>query len=287
MVGTFQPLCSEMEEDAFNFLPHQERDDDQDQEPDDDQDQERDGDQGQEDSVDEMQTPFPEDVSKSARRCGECGKMFANYKLMRNHFKSVHKRDVICDICAKGFPTRTALNIHRMGHTGEKNFPCHICGQSYKTKHYLIIHTRLHTGEKPHCCEQCGKAFADPSALKNHQKQHQDTPGVACEICGKIFKMQKNLKRHMIVHSNGNLSDTGPRIYSNDFKLDVLKKVQEFGISATAKLVKYCTHFLLVHLIIDLKGQDPVQHDQQLGESCQRGTQLSFLWKDISMEGST
>ena len=100
--------------------------------------------------------------------------------------------------------------------------------------------------------------------------------------------MQKNLKRHMIVHSNGNLSDTGPRIYSNDFKLDVLKKVQEFGISATAKLVKYHTHFLsLVHLTIDLKGQDSVQHDQQLGESCQRGTQLSFLWKDISMEGST
>ena len=232
-----------MEQDAFNFLPPQERADDQDQEPEDDQDQERDDDQGQEDSVDEMQSTLIEDVPKSARQCGECGKMFANYKLMRNHFKSVHKRDVICDICAKGFPTRTALNIHRQGHTGEKNFPCHICGQSYKTKHYLIIHTRLHTGEKPHCCEQCGKAFADPSALKNHQKQHQDNPGVACEICGKIFKMQKNLKRHMIVHSNGNLSDTGPRIYSNDFKLDVLKKVQEFGISATAKLVKYHAHF--------------------------------------------
>ena len=180
------------------------------------------------------------DGSKPVPQCVQCGKLFASNTDMRNHIKSVHEkiRDVICDICAKGFPSKSALNIHRMGHTGEKNFPCHICGQSYKTKHYLIIHTRLHTGEKPHCCEECGKAFADPSALKNHQKQHLDNQSTACEICGKVYKMKKNLKRHMIVHSNGNLSDTGPRIYSNDFKLEVLKKVQEIGISATAKLVQ-------------------------------------------------
>ena len=183
---------------------------------------------------------LPGEGFKTAPQCVQCGKLFANNTDMRNHIKAVHDkiRDVICDICAKGFPSKSALNIHRMGHTGEKNFPCHICGQSYKTKHYLIIHTRLHTGEKPHCCEECGKAFADPSALKNHQKQHLDNQSTACEICGKVYKMKKNLKRHMIVHSNGNLLDTGPRIYSNDFKLDVLKKVQEIGISATAKLVQ-------------------------------------------------
>ena len=32
-------------------------------------------------------------------------------------------------------------------------------------------------------------------------------------------------------------TNSGKRLYSNDFKLDVLKKVQEIGISATAKLV--------------------------------------------------
>ena len=194
----------------------------------------------QEQTVKAMQNSFPGDGLKTAPLCVHCGKLFTNNTDMRNHIKAVHDkiRDVICDICAKGFPSKSALSIHRMGHTGEKNFPCHICGQSYKTKHYLIIHTRLHTGEKPHCCEECGKAFADPSALKNHQKQHLDNQSTACEICGKVYKMKKNLKRHMIVHSNGNLSDTGPRIYSNDFKLDVLKKVQEIGISATAKLVK-------------------------------------------------
>ena len=32
-------------------------------------------------------------------------------------------------------------------------------------------------------------------------------------------------------------TESGKRIYSNDFKLEVLKKVQEIGLSATAKLV--------------------------------------------------
>ena len=32
-------------------------------------------------------------------------------------------------------------------------------------------------------------------------------------------------------------TDSGKIVYSNDFKLDVLKKVQEIGLSATAKLV--------------------------------------------------
>ena len=185
-------------------------------------------------------------VPNTAFECIHCGKIFSRNKDMKNHVKHVHDkiREHICEVCAKGFATSSDLNTHRRTHTGEKNFPCHICGQSYTTKQYLIIHTRQHTGEKPHCCEQCGKAFADPSALKNHQKQHQNNQPVPCEVCGKTFKIKKNLKSHMITHNNGGLmidasqTDSGKRIYSNDFKLEVLKKVQEIGLSATAKLVR-------------------------------------------------
>ena len=185
--------------------------------------------------------------------CLQCGKVFTRKIDLKNHVKHVHDkiREHICEVCAKGFATSSDLNTHKRTHTGEKNFPCHICGQSYSSKQYLIIHTRQHTGEKPHSCEECGKAFADPSALKNHQKQHQNNQPVACEVCGKTFKIKKNLKSHMMIHNNGAglmidacQTESGKRIYSNDFKLEVLKKVQEIGLSATAKLVRILLCFL-------------------------------------------
>ena len=183
--------------------------------------------------------PEPSDARTSGLQCGHCGKMFAYQSDLKIHVKAVHDqiRDHVCEICAKGFLTSSALNMHKLTHTGEKKFPCHICGKAFRSKDYLIQHTRQHTGEKPHSCEICGKAFAYPSALSNHRKQHDENRGIACEVCGKIFKIKKNLKAHMVVHRNGE-TDSGKRIYSNDFKLEVLKKVQEIGISATAKLVR-------------------------------------------------
>ena len=177
--------------------------------------------------------------------CVHCGKICTTSAAMKNHVKHVHEkiRGHVCEICAKVFATSFDLNTHRRTHNGDKNFPCHICGQSYTTKHYLQIHNRQHSGKKPHCCEECGKAFADPSAFKNHQKQHQDNQPFACEVCGKTFKVKKNLKSHIMIHNNerlttnANQTDSGRRVYSNDFKLEVLKKVQDIGISATAKLV--------------------------------------------------
>ena len=189
----------------------------------------------------------------SGHFCSQCGKSFTSNVILKNHIKLVHDkiREHFCEICAKAFGTTNDLNVHRRTHTGEKNFPCHICGQSYSTKQYLQIHTRQHTGEKPHCCETCGKSFADPSALKNHQKQHQIQEPVSCEVCGKTFKVKKNLKRHMMIHNSGGImidaakADSGKRIYSNEFKMEVLRKVQEIGLSATAKLVRFPSIILL------------------------------------------
>ena len=183
--------------------------------------------------------PELNDAKELGLHCVHCGKMFTYQSDLKIHKKAVHDqiRDHVCEICAKGFLTSSALNMHKLTHTGEKKFPCHICGKAFRSKDYLIQHTRQHTGEKPHSCEICGKTFAYPSALSNHRKQHDENRGIACEVCGKIFKIKKNLKAHMVVHCNGE-TDSGKRIYSNDFKLEVLKKVQEIGISATAKLVR-------------------------------------------------
>ena len=128
--------------------------------------------------------------------------------------------------------------IHPTVYTREKNFPCHICGNSYKSKPYLIRHTRIHTGEKPFSCEECGKSFADPSAFKGHAKLHEDR-SFPCNICDKVLRSQKILKGHMNVHpqmdSNGAVVKV---LFSNEFKVEALKKVKEIGSVKTSDLMR-------------------------------------------------
>ena len=180
--------------------------------------------------------------------CLECDKLFKSQSNLNLHVKRVHQevKNYICDKCPKSFETSKDFTVHKLLHKGEKNFPCNICGKSYQTKDYLIIHTRIHTGEKPYFCELCGKSFSDPSSFKQHEKQHSNTnTNIPCEICGKSFKREKNLKLHMLVHSENhskNASDVdtlGARmVFSNEFKLNALKKVQEIGQRETSKLMK-------------------------------------------------
>ena len=128
--------------------------------------------------------------------------------------------------------------IHQTVNTGdsENNFPCHICGKSYKTKHYLIRHTRIHTGEKPFSCEKCGKSFADPSAFKGHTKLHGDR-SFPCSICDKVLVSEKILKLHVKVHPQ--IDSSGVKVlFSNEFKVEALKKVKEIGSMKTSDLMR-------------------------------------------------
>ena len=120
--------------------------------------------------------------------------------------------------------------------TGAKNFPCHICGKSYKTKFYLIRHTRIHTGEKPFSCEKCGKSFADPSAFKGHTKLHTNR-NFPCNMCDKVLVSEKILKLHIKVHP-GTDSSGMKVLFSNEFKVEALRKVKEIGSIKTSDLMR-------------------------------------------------
>ena len=121
-------------------------------------------------------------------------------------------------------------------HTGEKLYPCHICGKSYQYKQHLIIHTRVHTGEKPYFCEQCGKSFSDPSSYAVHKRQHTEE-NFPCDVCGKVLKRKKNLKQHMIIHKSKGKQAYGKLVFSNESKIEALKKVKEVGINKTSTLM--------------------------------------------------
>ena len=218
-------------------------------------------------------------VTQSIKECEQCEKSFTCDDDLNLHVKSDHGKvkDFFCEICAKTFSTAQILNTHRKGvHSDVKKYPCHICGQSYKTKSYLIIHTRIHTGEKPHCCDKCGKSFADPSALINHNKmQHSEKQEtISCEVCGKAFQSKKNIKRHMFSHSLGDndIDVKRCKVYSNDFKLEALKKVTELGLRGTAKLLRL-QETTLSNWVNVAKGQHTCQF-------CGK----SFPWKSL-LEG--
>ena len=60
----------------------------------------------------------------------------------------------------------------------------------------------------------------DPSNLEKYP----------CDACGRLFGLVKNLRRHVKTHNIG-------RYYSNEFKLEVLEKVERLGVNETAKIV--------------------------------------------------
>ena len=173
-------------------------------------------------------------------QCPQCDKIVQSSNHLKTHIKWIHElvRDShICDICCKTFSKPGDLRKHQRGHSKEMNFPCHVCGKSFKTKYYLIIHTRIHTGEKPFSCEQCGKSCADPSSFKSHMKHHDESrKSFPCNQCGKVLRYKKTLKDHMSSHQE--IAGKERVIFSNEFKIEALKKVLEIGPKNTASLMK-------------------------------------------------
>ena len=149
------------------------------------------------------------------------------------------KERVRCPQCVNTFSTTHGLNRHyKLVHHGEKQFPCHICGKEYQTKPYLAIHMRIHTGEKPYFCENCGKSFSDPSSYKVHEMQHTyPNQSFSCTICGKYLKREKNLKLHMADHGLGREKSGRKIAFSNEFKVEAIKKVKEIGLKSTSELM--------------------------------------------------
>ena len=59
-------------------------------------------------------------------QCEHCHYKCKKVHRLKFHINAVHLgvRPHLCDFCPAAFPTKGALNTHRMSHTGERNFPC-------------------------------------------------------------------------------------------------------------------------------------------------------------------
>ena len=128
-----------------------------------------------------------------------------------------------CNICAKLYPNRAAINAHyKQTHekfiTGGKNtkspknvmsrVKCHECGET-KAKQSLKYHlkakhfpeSRTYESE----CDLCSKSFLTYENLRLHKKQvHANIP-TKCEICNKEFSSKIYERQHFrYVHKRQN-----------------------------------------------------------------------------------
>lgn len=81
-----------------------------------------------------------------------------------------------CDICAKRFRFRPALNVHVRTHDNSRPFRCPECGRTFISRAKLFLHAYGHARERRAAglrCDGCGEAFARPRQLLEHlQRGH-------------------------------------------------------------------------------------------------------------------
>lgn len=104
-----------------------------------------------------------------------------------------------CPECLRTLSSKSALESHKLIHSGEKPFPCE-CGKRFRTKDSLTKHERIHSGEKPYSCNHCGKSFTQNSSWRLHLRIHTGEKPFRCEICSRSFTQRGNLKAHSKIH---------------------------------------------------------------------------------------
>ena len=104
--------------------------------------------------------------------CDQCDYKCKKTNKLRFHINSVHLgvKPNLCDVYPAAFPTKGALNIHKLSHSSERNFNCLFSEKAFHSKQNLITHVRTHTEEKPYTCDVCGKSFSDQTYSTTHKK---------------------------------------------------------------------------------------------------------------------
>lgn len=132
--------------------------------------------------------------------CKECNRFFGTNLLLKSHEQTVHGLSAswVCDICAKGFPLKSALEFHRQQHTQEgraaQKAQCKHCKLWMKNIRSLRSHLKRCKSD-PVCCEICGKECSNVFSLQGHKKfVHSNTTTYSCSFCAKPFKRLLRLK---------------------------------------------------------------------------------------------
>ncbi|XP_065085403.1 transcription factor grauzone-like [Ochlerotatus camptorhynchus] len=156
-----------------------------------------------------------DNLDNETAKCLSCERVFQTESQLKVHVKIRHTRptDYICDVCAKGFYSKTEFLRHKKLHElrpEDLRVQCDICHQWLKNKLSWRKHYRRHN-QGPSACDICGHVSPNAVALARHKRYlHRTEPSFACQDCGKQFKRAIGLREHMASH-------TGEALYTCSF----------------------------------------------------------------------
>ena len=133
--------------------------------------------------------------------CNICGKGFAVLGDLYIHKKShTLTKDFKCDICDKTFSNHRYLRAHKVRHVAVRSFFCPVCHKGFKENYDMKTHMKIHEkAPKPegqYKCSQCVRTFTTASALRDHENVHKGVYPYKCKVCGTRFQGKRALQRH-------------------------------------------------------------------------------------------
>ncbi|KAJ8705328.1 hypothetical protein PYW07_011155 [Mythimna separata] len=140
--------------------------------------------------------------------CEVCGKGF-NTKTWYDQHQNIHKglKPFKCDMCGIGFPMARYLQHHKYSSHPQtsdlKRYSCVHCDEKCESAKSLSVHMLVHGIKKEthFLCDFCGKVLTSDYQLQYHHRMHAGIKPYSCVICKKTFAKKYNVQLHMSVHT--------------------------------------------------------------------------------------
>lgn len=159
--------------------------------------------------------------------CNKCDLDFTSRKLLLQHKRLAHYKQLVCEFCSEIFSEKVPLLFHSKIHIQDGFYPCSECGEKFDAYFGLVYHKKIH-GKIT--CNICGDKFEGPSFrdlyrkhsrvhltscdickkhislayIKRHKKTvHKEKVQLYCLECGKPFNSKFGLKRHIFEKHDG------------------------------------------------------------------------------------
>ena len=150
---------------------------------------------------------FAPDMESGEVICELCAKSFPSLDKLKTHIKSDHKEcqeQFKCSLCDRAFLEKRLLKAHEECVHGEKNILCVECGKRFirtfdLNKHVRIKHEGIVTPETVPCMgKDCNRLFKTIGFMNAHFRRTHERVTFDCELCQTSGFTTKTCRTHRV-----------------------------------------------------------------------------------------